>query len=612
MSGIVGIINPDRQPVDPEMLRGMTRHMAFRGPDAQEIWSDTYVGLGHAMLRTTFEMATERQPWSLDGKVWITADARIDARDELKEKLRAKGGCRALEEASETHLILCAYQVWGTDCVQHLIGDFAFAIWDGPRQRLFCARDHFGVRPFYYAELGGGLIFSNNLETIRRHPRVSDELNDLAIVNYLLFRYQPRVDQTSFKDIQSLLPAHTLIFEGGKTTLARYWTLPIEDPIRYKRHDDYIDHFRELFDRSVGDRMRTDRAGILMSGGMDSSSVAASLQSARGGNKHGVKAFTYVYDRLIPDEERRYAGLVAKYLDIPIQFIQRDDQEWFGGWDKLSFRFPEPFLNLPFRNDDDSVRRAALDENLRVFFCGWGPDVMLDFEPAHYQILLRHRRISDLVVQVGNFVSRYRRAPPLLIRSELRRQWRRLWARSSDSDEVKDRTLALLAPSVAQCIEIPTKWWQFSDQPGKHEWRPQAYSMLTNYYWTLGFGVNDASNWHAPLEFVYPYFDLRMVRYLLRVPVLPWCADKMLLRQSMSGKLPGAVIARPKAPVRGEPKHSYSSWVSTKNLPSVKWAKYVDRKYAGCLLGSKSADFGDDLSITHRLIALNHWLRHYS
>ena len=242
--------------------------------------------------------------------VWITADARIDARDELIRKLEANGSRGLRHAATDADLILHAYRVWGTRCVDHLLGDFAFAIWDAMRKRLFCARDHFGVRPFYYAQVGEHLIFGNNLETIRQHPRVSDELNDLAIVNFLLFRHQPRINQTSFADIQALLPAHTLICERGKTTISRYWTLPIEDPIHFKRQHDYVDQFREFFDSAVADRMRTNRAGILMSGGLNSSSIAATVHSLRARKKSefALKAFTYVYDRLIPDEERSLCG----------------------------------------------------------------------------------------------------------------------------------------------------------------------------------------------------------------------------------------------------------------------------------------------------------------
>lgn len=610
MSGIVGILNLDRAPVDLGLLREMTQQLAFRGPDRQQTWIDSHVGFGHAMLRTSFEMAREQQPWSLDGQVWITADARIDGRDELIRKLETKSGCE-LGQANDAELILHAYRVWDTGCIHHILGDFAFAIWDAPRQRLFCARDHFGVRPFYYAQVGKCLIFSNNLDTIRRHPAVSDELNDLAIVNFLLFNRQPRIDQTSFADIQSLLPAHVLIWQGGTMTISRYWTLPIEDPVRYKHHHDYIDHFCELLDISVADRMRTDRAGILMSGGINSSSIAATIR-ALGVQKTGsfaLKAFTFVYDRLIPDKERRYASLVADYLDIPIHFVALDDKKWFGGWDRAGFRFPEP-VNDPLRNHDDGVPRAALDDNIRVFYNGWGPDAMLNLERTHYRTLLRYGRIGDLLRQIGGFVIRYRRRPPLFMRGAVRRWHQRLRGLDPDVHYAEADALSLLAPSIAERVSIPKQWSQFPDQCQTHPWRPHAYSHLTDHFWTLGFQSYDAANWHAPIEFRYPYFDIRLVRYLLRVPVLPWCSSKTLLREAMQGKLPECVRTRAKTPLAGSPRHSYADWVRRNDTPGAQFARYVDTSRVTRLPPETGSS--KQTAMAQRLISLNHWLRRYT
>jgi asparagine synthase (glutamine-hydrolysing) len=608
MSGIVGIVNLDGAPVDPGLLRDMTQHMAYRGPDAQQTWTDAHVGFGHAMLRTTFEMAKESQPSSVDGHVWITADARIDARNELIHKLESKTS-RKLANATDADLILHAYQAWDKNCVDHLCGDFAFAIWDVPRQRLFCARDHFGIRQFHYAQVGGCLVFSNNLSTIRLHPRVSDKLNDLAIVNYLLFRYQPRIDQTSFADVQTLLPAHTLVWEAGRTKISRYWTLPIEDPIRYRRHEDYVDRFRELFDAAVATRMRTDRAGILMSGGLDSPSIAATIHSIGNQQKSrlSLRAFTYVYDRQIPDQERRNASLVADYFAMPIHFAVLDDEKWFGGWDRASFRFPEPMVNGPLWNEDDFIRRAAQSDDIRVFYSGWGPDTMLNLEPTHYPTLLRHGRIGELVKQIGTFILRYRRRPPLFLRSAIRRWWQRQQGPASNDSRFEPEALKLLARDLAEHVDIPKQWWQFPDKPQTHPWRPAAYSKLTNYYWTLCFQSNDAANWHAPVEFRYPYFDVSLVRYLLRVPVLPWCSNKALLREAMRGKLPELIRLRPKTPVPGEPIHRYADWVHRNTTPAAQLKRYVDigrldELFAG-LATSSPAD-----ALVQRVVAINHWL----
>src|SRR5439155_12949958 len=177
LSSSVGIINLYGKQVNKKLLRQMTDFMAYRGPNAQHVWMNGHVGFGHTMLQTTFESEREQQPCSLDGKVCITADARVDGRDDLIRHLRSKG--REIQSSvTDVELILHTYHVWDDDCVQHLIGDFAFAIWDGRQQRLFCARDHFGIKPFYYARLERCLIFSNTLNSIREHPAVSDALND--------------------------------------------------------------------------------------------------------------------------------------------------------------------------------------------------------------------------------------------------------------------------------------------------------------------------------------------------------------------------------------------------------------------------------------------------
>jgi len=130
MSGIAGIVDFDGALIDRQPLGRMTASMVSRGPDAQEIWVDGNAGFGHALLKTTDESEHERQPFTLDGRVWIVADARVDARHDLIPKLKDKGHQSLSQDATDVELILRAYQAWSEDCVEHLLGDFAFAIWD--------------------------------------------------------------------------------------------------------------------------------------------------------------------------------------------------------------------------------------------------------------------------------------------------------------------------------------------------------------------------------------------------------------------------------------------------------------------------------------------------
>ena len=255
MSGIAGIWNLNGAPVDRGLLEFMTRYLAFRGPDAQESWTAGPVGFGHTLLRTTFESEQEKQPASLNGQIWITADARIDARADLAAKLRDQGEpCRPADPDCE--LILRAYRAWGEACVEHLLGDFAFAIWDARTQRLFCARDHFGVKPFFYVRVGDHFIFSNTLNCVRIHPAVSEELNERAIADYLLFDGNAESDTTSFREIFRLPAAHSLSVQNGSLNVRRYWTLPVDSPVTYRHANEYVEKFLELLETAVSDRLR--------------------------------------------------------------------------------------------------------------------------------------------------------------------------------------------------------------------------------------------------------------------------------------------------------------------------------------------------------------------
>jgi asparagine synthase (glutamine-hydrolysing) len=308
VSGFIAIFHGDGTHVEPSILRKHVEFLAFRGPDAQHIWSDGPVGLGHALLARSPEARNERQPFSLGRDAWIVADARVDARKDLLSALARESAehAAASTDASDAELILRAYLAWGEECVQHLLGDFAFVIWDSSRRRLFAARDQLGVKPLFYAETGGALLVSNTLDCLRQQPAVSDRLNDLAIADFLLFDMIQEPSASAFQDIRRLPAAHTLTFHDGRISVCRYWNLPVTTPVRYRRAAEYVEHFRELLDAAVSDRLRGGNAGMLMSGGLDSPTVAASAKRIllRQGNPNGLRAYTEVFDHLIPHEER--------------------------------------------------------------------------------------------------------------------------------------------------------------------------------------------------------------------------------------------------------------------------------------------------------------------
>lgn len=559
MSGILALLRTDGAPVEPQLAQRLTASMTLRGPDAQETWCGGRIALGHTLLRTTYEAAGEHQPLSLDGHVWIVADGRVDARRDLA---RAIGGETesTLLKAPDVELLLRAYLKWGDACVDHLLGDFAFAIWDGPRQRLFCARDHMGVKPFYYASVGQWLLVSSTIDALRRHPAVSDRLNDLAIADFLMFGFNQEHATTSFHDIQRLPPAHTLTWSAEGPAIRRYWTLPIEEPVYYRKDDEYVDEFRALVREAVDDRLRTQSVSVFMSGGLDSSMLAATAQEVlRGGvNADPVQAFTFVYDSLIPDQERKYASMVAEHLGIPIRYYVQDERL---GWHPPRVEFPEPYLP-PADSEPESRCYGDMAAHSRVALYGEGPDNALLYEwRTHLKWLLRQKRWGRLLLDVGKHLAAHRRIPlvPTIPRMLRERQER---------EALEPACPACLSPDLVKRLSLNERWRLQNAMPGSaHPNRPRGHASLLTAQWQSLFETYEPAYTQNALEVRHPYVDTRVLRFMLSVPAFPWCRAKYLLRRAMVGMVPEHIRQRPKQGLAADPFLEQSRRVG---LPSVR------------------------------------------
>jgi asparagine synthase (glutamine-hydrolysing) len=275
-----------------------------------------------------------------------------------------------------------SYEKWGEGCVNHLFGDFAFAIWDDRQQRFFCARDHFGVKPFYYTYIDNEFAFSSSLNELRLNPRVSNTLNEIAVGDYLLFGVNQDLSTTIFKDIHRLPPGHTLTVANGSITTKRYWTLDPRTEVRFRDESSYVERFSELLSQAVSDRVNTDRVAISMSGGLDSTALAAIAT-----HQHkDVHAFAVVYDNLIPDEERHYSTLAANHLGIPITHLSADRYDLFDG----ELDQPEPFqISLLAGQFNDLLRRCA--EFSSIVLTGYDGDAFMNVTQTSRLSMVKQR-----------------------------------------------------------------------------------------------------------------------------------------------------------------------------------------------------------------------------
>jgi asparagine synthase (glutamine-hydrolysing) len=576
MSGIVGILNLDGAPVDRDLLDLMTDSMTFRGPDAQRTWADGHVGFGHTLLKTTRESEHERQPFTLDGDLWIVADARVDGQRDLIAKLAARGE-EVERGATDVELLLRAYRTWGEACVEHLIGDFAFALWDRPRRRLFCARDHFGVKPFYYAKLPHALIFSNTLDCIRQHPFVSGTLNECAVADFLVSDYNQDPGATFFADIQSLQPAHRLSCSGAGVHLGRYWMLPVDDLLRYKRRAEYVERFRDVLRTAVDDRLRTNRLAVYMSGGLDSTTLTATAHEILGKrcSSFDLRAYTVVYERLMPDQERRYSGLLGNALGIPVHYLTADRYRPFEFSTAAGMRHPEPD-NDPFRAVHADLIEQVVAHS-RVAFYGEGPDNLLYYEWRPYvRHLLRTFQFARFAMDVGCYVGCHRRLP--LLRGIISR------VKPSDRDISSCQTYPeWFNAAFASRVCLRERWEACQRLAvSRHPFRPKGSGSLDLASWRHIFERYDGGSTRLPFEVRHPFLDLRVVRYLLAVPAIPWCADKYLLRAATRKVLPEAIRLRPKAPLSkdalSEHLRQWPEWVHKQPHFVPPLSEYVDER----------------------------------
>jgi asparagine synthase (glutamine-hydrolysing) len=568
VSGIVAVLNRQGGPVAASELTGLTDLLRRRGPDSHASCVSGPIGMGHALLATTREARRESQPRSLDGRFWVTADLRIDARAELIAKLDANVD---LSAATDPELLLCAFRQWGEDCVEHLLGDFAFAIWDAARQRLFCARDPFGVKLLYYVSKGPLLIVSNTLACLRTPG--SDRLNEAVIADFLLTGVNPDPATTTFADVQALPPGHTLCCSsGGSPALRRFFSLPADvAPLHYSDPRDYVEHFRALVTTAVDDRLRTDRAAVSMSGGLDSTMIAATAARLRaeGCGARELHAYTHVFDALLPHDEAPYAAMVGESLGLPIRYLSADRFYTSRHWLQTHCA-PEPMSQYAAAHLHACCGPIA--RGPRVVLTGFDGDALLAFSlPAHWRSRVRRVELGALARELGWHVAQ-RRLPRIGLRSALRNRWYR---RRNDPDGGYPRWFA--SDFEAQ-VGLHARWQRAQHRQRDAGVRSAVLAHLSSAILRVTLTDMDPGMTGMPVEYRHPLLDLRVIRFCLALPPHPWCHEKALFRRAMRGELPDAVITRPKTPLADDPRAAglarrdfLGAW-----RPAPELARYVD------------------------------------
>jgi asparagine synthase (glutamine-hydrolysing) len=511
------------------------------------------------MLWTTPESLQEHLPLQQSaGPLVLTADARIDNRAELISALDLTAYSR--ETLSDSALILHAYARWGENCPEKLLGDFAFVVWDEHRQRLFCARDHFGIKPFYYYHRPGQLfVCASEIKALLSLAAVPRRLNELRVAEYLVPIFEDKTI-TLYRDIHRLPAAHSLSTSREGIQLRRYWSLDPSRELRFGSDEEYSEGFHDIFTKAVRCRLRhAFPVGSMLSGGLDSSAIVGAARQALAEEGHPP---LYTFSAIFPSlaevdhriDERSYMDVVLAMGGCEPHYVHADQVSplaeilWRG-----DEAIPAPNLYM-----DCLLFNAAKQKGARILLSGWDGDSTVSHGYEYLEELARTGQWKTLLAEAGALSQRLANpyATPQrivwefglrpLIPEWLARSWRMLRGRK---DPPLTPIHAPVNAAFAKRIGLEDRIHALLDERSTpvQNAREEHYRCLNSGLLVYGLELLDKAAAASAVELRFPFCDRRLLEYCLALPPrqkLHEGYDRAVMRRAMAEALPQKVKER--------------------------------------------------------------------
>jgi len=567
MCGIAGRVHFDRQPINRALLRRMTDIQAHRGPDGEGYYFDDTagLGLGHRRLSIIDLSEAGHQPMgNEDGTIWITYNGEVYNYLELRRELKAKG--HVFKSQTDTEVVIHAYEEWGEECLQYFNGMWSFAIWDSTKQHLFCARDRFGIKPFYYFYGGRRFLFASEIKALLEDRTIDRKLNERLVYGYLAFGICEHLSETFFSGIQQLPPAHYLVLNHAGIHVNRYWDLEPacrdqDRPSKANGHDaeEYARQFYHLLRDSVRLRLRSDvPVGTCLSGGLDSSSIVCLMRDllSEGGEKsfritERLKTFSSCFDEQKYDE-RDFIQAVLQKTRAEENLVFPSPHELFDVIPKMIWHQDEPFESTSIYAQWN-VMKLAREKGMKVLLDGQGGDELLagysDYYFSLFADLFATISWRSLVEEMTDYFRSYPHRLPM-------------WM-------VVLRTVFLLVPQSLQpssrrLLGLDKPNWLAADFVAAHGFDRGAsingaassrggYFDRHLYRRLAVFGLpsllryEDRDSMAFSIEARVPFLDHRLVEFVFSLPYrqkIHRGVTKVILRNAMKGTLPEKVRTR--------------------------------------------------------------------
>jgi asparagine synthase (glutamine-hydrolysing) len=553
MCGIAGALNLSLAEI-PNLsgrLAAMNELLKHRGPDGTGVWQHARRAAGFAHRRLSIiDLSTGDQPMTDAAGNWITYNGEIYNYIELRDEL----GAENFQTTSDTEVILHAYRKWGRDCVTHLRGMFAFAIWDEARQELFCARDRFGIKPFYYTTVGDTLYFASEVKALL--PFVKEIETDLeGFKDYLAFQFC-LAGRTLFKNINGLLPGHTLRVSNGTLEVKRYWEVYYE--LDFDHTPKYFEErLRELLSESVALHLRADvPVGAHLSGGLDSSAVASLASRHTNGDFTGFTGkFSFGEDY----DESAYARSLAEWRGFSLHEIDITASDFVGNIRKVIYHLDYPAAG-PGAFPQYMVSELAA-KHRKVVLSGQGGDEIFGgytrYLIAYFEQCIK--AAIDGTINNGNFVVTYESIIPNLTALHNYKPLLQEFWREGLFEEMDQRYFRLI--NRAPLLKDEVRWNLLGDYSpfetfrsifnGSNVGHESYFDRMTHFdFKTLLpalLQVEDRVSMAHGLESRVPFLDHPLVEFAATMPADIKFKDgtmKQVLKNAMRPVLPGMIADR--------------------------------------------------------------------
>jgi asparagine synthase (glutamine-hydrolysing) len=555
MCGIAGIYNFNGSPVEQVKLEAMARTIRHRGPDDAGFWRGGPLGLAHRRLSIIDLTEAAHQPMTTREKdLVIVFNGEIYNFLELKRELDLLG--HSFRSSSDTEVVLAAYRQWGTECVTRFNGMWAFALWDEKNRTLFCSRDRFGVKPFYYLEEAGRFIFGSEIKAILAVAPEAAAPNYPYLRRFLTTGIFDDGDETCFERIRSLPPAHSLILGEGQRRTWRYWDInPGELPGRYDyAHPETA--LRDLLSDSVRLRLRSDvPVGTCLSGGLDSSSIVCLASSML---DRPVRTFSSLYED--PDcDERFFIEKVRDHCATESFFSHPQAGDLFQVLPRMVWHQDEPSAGPGLYSQWHVMQLAR--GRVKVLLDGQGGDEVLGgyfyFYPNYFATLVQMARRGERLSYILRILREYPRVRELTgqrFTNQVIDHIRELVLPRFFNNLFRMPKINLggrTAPGVLHPDFIEWTRNRMKEPPFERKFDldldDALYQALTRHSIPALLHYEDRNSMAFSIEARTPFLDYRLVEFCLGLPFdekINGIETKYLLRKSMKDLLPPEISGR--------------------------------------------------------------------